>query len=128
MDYSNLFDNTKTIAVVGLSDNKERYSYQGAEYLLNKGFKIIPVNPNIKTVFGLKSYPSLLDIKEPIDVVDIFRRSEFVAPIVVAAIKIGAKTIWMQEGVSDEVAAQTARSAGITVVMNMCMMKIHKTL
>jgi len=128
MDYSNLFDNTKTIAVVGLSDNKERYSYQVAEYLLNKGFKIIPVNPNIKTVFGLKSYPSLLDIKEPIDVVDIFRRSEFVAPIVDEAIKIGAKTIWMQEGVSDEVAAQAARSAGITVVMNMCMMKAHKTL
>ena len=125
MDYPNLFRNTKTIAMVGLSDNKERYSYKVASYLMTHNFKIIPVNPNIASVFGVKSYHSLLDIKEPVDIVDIFRRSEFVASIVDEAIKIKAKTIWMQEGVEDAIAATKARAAGLTVVMNMCIMKTH---
>ena len=125
MDYPNLFRNTKTIAMVGLSDNKERYSYKVASYLMTHNFKIIPVNPNITSVFGVKSYRSLLDIKEPVDIVDIFRRSEFVASIVDEAIKIKAKTIWMQEGVEDAIAATKARAAGLTVVMNMCIMKTH---
>lgn len=127
MNYSNFFNKIKTIAVVGLSDKKNRYSYQVAEYLKNKGFKIIPVNPNIQSVFGLKSYKNLSEIKEPVDVVDIFRRSEFVAPIVDEAIKVGAKAVWMQEGVEDVSAASRARTAGLTVVMNVCMMKKHKT-
>ncbi|MCL4364244.1 CoA-binding protein [Patescibacteria group bacterium] len=126
MDYKNYFKEIKTIAVVGLSDKPERYSYQVANYLIKQGFRIIPVNPNINSVFGLKSHKSLQEVSEPIDVVDIFRRSEFVAPIVDEAIKIGAKSIWMQEGVSDEAAAAKARSAGLTVIMNMCMMKSHK--
>ncbi|MBI5127685.1 CoA-binding protein [Candidatus Roizmanbacteria bacterium] len=126
MNYSDFFKTIKTIAVVGLSDKKDRYSYQVAEYLMNQGFKIIPVNPNITSFFGLKSYASLSEIKESVDVVDIFRRSEFVAPIVDEAIKIRAKTVWMQEGVEDASAAQKARAAGLTVVMNVCMMKKHK--
>lgn len=120
------FKKIKTIAVVGLSDKPERYSYHVAKYLRKQGLKIIPVNPNINTVFGLKSFKSLKDIKEPVDVVDIFRKSEFVEPIVDEAIKIGAKTIWMQEGVINEKAAAKARAAGLTVIMNMCMMKEHK--
>lgn len=126
MNYLNFFKNTKSIAIVGLSDKPDRDSYQVAEYLLQQGFKIFPVNPNIKEVFGLKSYKSLSEIKESIDVVDIFRRSEYVAPIVDEAIKVGAKAIWMQEGVEDVNAAAKARVAGLQVIMNMCMMKSHK--
>jgi len=114
---------TKTIAIVGLSDKPERYSYQVAKFLIGKGYRIIPVNPNIESVFGIKSYKNLLDIKEKIDVVDVFRRSEFVAKIVDEAIAIGAKAIWMQEGISDLQAAQKAKEAGLAVVENMCMMK-----
>ena len=120
------FKKIKTIAIVGLSNKPERPSYKVGKYLLEKGFKIFPVNPNIKKVFRLKSYPNLVSINQSIDVVDIFRKSELVEPIIEEAIKIGAKTIWMQEGVINENAAARARSAGLTVVMNMCMMKEHK--
>lgn len=120
------FKKIKSIAIVGLSDNPERPSYEVGKYLINKGFKIFPVNPNIDNFLGIKSYKTLSEIKEKVDVVDIFRKSEFVAPIVDEAIKIGAKTIWMQEGISDEKAAVKARAASLTVVMNMCMMKEHK--
>ena len=120
------FKKIKTIAIVGLSDKPDRPSYKVGKYLLEKGFKIFPINPNIKEVFGLKSYPNLISINQLIDVVDIFRKSEFVEAIVDEAIKIGAKIIWMQEGVINENAATKARSAGLTVVMNMCMMKAHK--
>ena len=120
------FKKIKTIAIVGLSDKPDRPSYKVGKYLLGKGFEIFPVNPNIENFLEIKSYKTLSDIKEKIDVVDIFRRSEFVEPIVKEAIKIGAKTIWMQEGVINENAATRARSAGLTVVMNICMMKEHK--
>ncbi len=120
------FKKIKTIAIVGLSDKPDRPSYKVGKYLLGKGFKIFPVNPNIENFLGIKSYKTISDIKEKIDVVDIFRKSELVEPIVEEAIKIGAKTIWMQEGVINEKAAAKARSAGLTVVMNMCMMKEHK--
>ncbi len=126
------FKKIKTIAIVGLSDKPDRPSYKVGKYLLEKGFKIFSINPNIKEVFGLKSYPNLvlarrsLGVGELIDTIIIFRKSELVEPIVEEAIKIGAKTIWMQEGVINENAAIRARSAGLTVVMNMCMMKEHK--
>ena len=120
------FKKIKTIAIVGLSDKPERPSYKVGKYLMDKGFKIFPVNPNIDNFLGIKSYETLSNIKEKIDVIDIFRKSEFVEPIIEEAIKIGAKTIWMQEGVINENAATRARSAGLTVVMNMCMMKEHK--
>ncbi|MDO8741597.1 MAG: CoA-binding protein [Candidatus Roizmanbacteria bacterium] len=117
------FKKIKTIAIVGLSDEPDRPSYEVGKYLLEKGFKIFPVNPYIDNFLGIKSYKTISDIKEKIDVVDIFRKSESVEPIVDEAIKIGAKAIWMQEGIVNEKAAIKARSAGLIVVMNMCMMK-----
>lgn len=126
MDSFDFLNQSKTIAIVGLSEKPERYSNQVGKYLMDHGFKIIPVNPNVDSVFGLKSYKNLSEIKEPVDIVDIFRKSEFIEPIVNEAIKIGAKTIWMQEGVVNEKAAQIARDAGLNVIMNMCLMKAHK--
>lgn len=120
------FKNIKSIAIVGLSNNPDRPSFKVGKYLMDQVFKIFPVNPNINNFLGIKSYKTLSEIKEKIDVVDIFRKSEFVEPIVDEAIKIGAKIIWMQEGVVNETAAIKARSADLTVVMNMCMMKQHK--
>ncbi len=117
--------NSRTIAVVGLSTNPERPSYIVASYLKEHGYKIIPVNPNEKTILRRKSYPDLASIPEKVDVVDIFRRSEDVPPIVREAINIGAKTIWMQEGVINKEAAAEARKAGLKVVMNKCMRKQH---
>jgi len=126
MDFNKFYKNIKTIAIVGLSDKPDRPSFEVGKYLMEKGFKIFPVNPNINIYLGIKTYKNLSDIKEKIDVVDIFRKSEFVEQIVDEAISIGAKSIWMQEGVSNEKAALKARTAGLTVVMNMCMMKEHK--
>lgn len=118
----------KTIAVVGLSDKWHRPSNFAAKYLKDHGYKIIPVNPGQKEILGEKCYPSLLDIPEKVDVVDIFRKSEDVPPIVEDAIKIGAKVIWMQIGVINEEAAKRARAAGLEVVMNLCMKIEHARL
>jgi predicted CoA-binding protein len=126
MNYPGFFNKIKTIAIVGLSDDPSRPSFEVGKYLMDHGFKVIPVNPNIDNFLGIKSYRSLSDIKETVDVVDIFRRSEFVEPIVDEAIKIGAKTIWMQEGITNKKAADKAQTSGLTVVMDMCMMKTHK--
>src|SRR5690242_7555694 len=110
---SDLLRASHTIAVVGLSSKKFRPSHGVAEYMQSQGYRIIPVNPNEAEVLGERSYARLEDISEPIDIVDIFRRSEFVMPIVEAAIKIGAKSIWMQEGIVDDAAAKKARDAGL---------------
>jgi len=118
----------KTVAVVGLSDKPERYSYVVASYLMEHGYKIIPVNPIISEWKGLKSFASLKDVPEKIDVVDIFRRSEFVMEVVEEAIALRAKAVWMQEGVIDEKAAERAEKAKILVVMDRCMMKEHRKL
>lgn len=115
----------RTIAVVGLSNKWHRPSYFAAKYLQEHGFKIIPVNPGQKEILGEKCYPSLLEIPEPVDVVDIFRRPQDVPPIVEQAIEIGAKVVWMQLGVINEEAAQRAREAGLEVVMNRCMKIEH---
>ena len=125
-EIKNILENSKTVAVVGLSDKPYRPSQGVALYLQEQGYKINPVNPNIDEALGEKSYASLKDISEPIDVVDIFRKSEAVGPIVDEAIEVGAKAIWMQEGILNEEAAQKAREAGLNVVMNKCMMKEHK--
>jgi predicted CoA-binding protein len=114
-----------SVAVVGLSSNPERPSYIVASYLKEHGYRIIPVNPGEKAVLGEKSYPDLASIPEKIDVVDIFRRSEDVPPIVRDAIKIGAKAVWMQEGIINEEAAAAAGKAGLKVVMDRCMRKEH---
>jgi len=119
---------SKTVAVVGLSDKPGRYSYVVASYLMDNGYKIIPVNPNISEWKGLKSFASLKDVPEKIDVVDIFRRSEFVKEVVEETIAVRAKAIWMQEGVMDEKAAEKTEKAGLLVVMDRCMMKEHRKL
>lgn len=124
------FDEIKTIAVVGLSPNPARPSYQVARYLQSVGFKIIPVNPTAEEILGEKSYPDLASIPQEVkvDLVDIFRRSEEVEPIVAQAVARGVKYIWMQEGVVNEEAATLAREAGAEVVMDRCLMKEHKRL
>ena len=109
---------SKTIAVVVLSPNPERPSHYVAKYLQEQGFRVIPVNPLIDEALGEKSYPDLKSIPEPIDMVDIFRRSELVGQVVDEAIEVGARYIWMQDGISDEAAAARARAAGIPVVMD----------
>jgi predicted CoA-binding protein len=117
-----------TIAVVGLSSKKFRPSYGVAEYMQKEGYRIIPVNPNETEVLGEKSYARIEDIPEHIDIVDIFRRPEFVGPVVDSAIQIGAGAVWMQEGVVHEEGAQKARDAGLTVVMDRCILKEHMRL
>ena len=118
----------RTIAVVGLSNKRFRPSYGVTEYLQRAGYRIIPVNPQESTVLGEKSYPDLDSVPDPVDIVDIFRRSEFVPEIVEAAIRKGARAIWMQEGVVHEAAAQRARLAGLEVVMDRCILKEHRRL
>jgi predicted CoA-binding protein len=121
-------NSSRVVAIVGLSPNPHRPSYIVASYLKEKGYKIIPVNPAVKEVLGEPSYPDLASIPEPVDVVDIFRRSKEVPAIVDEAIKIGAKAVWMQEGVVNEEAASRAKEAGLLVVMGKCMRKEHKKL
>ncbi len=113
----------KTIAVVGLSGKPYRASYGVTETLQSAGYRIFPVNPNESEVLGEKCYARLEDIPEKIDIVDIFRRSEFVPEIVDAAIRVGARAVWMQEGVEDEVSAERARRAGLFVIMDNCIAK-----
>ena len=115
----------RTIAVVGLSPDPRRPSHGVARYLQRAGYHIIPVNPNIDEVLGERAYPSLRQIPQPVDVVEVFRRSEFVGPIVDDAIAIKASAIWLQDGVVDEEAAARARASGLDVVMDDCMMRRH---
>ena len=127
-DVQRILKQTKTIAVVGLSDKPDRDSYQIASYLQQQGYRVIPVNPRVNEVLGEKVYPSLRDVPDPVDVVDIFRRSEDVPPIVEDAIAIGAKVVWMQSGIVNEEAAARAEAAGLAVIMNACMRSAHRTL
>lgn len=120
-----LLKQAKTIAVVGLSANPDRPSYRVSRYLQEHGYKIIPVNPTIKEVLGEKAYPSLKDIPEKVDIVDVFRRSEDIPPIADEAIAIKAKVLWMQEGIVNEAAARKAEAAGLKVIMNRCIMVAH---
>jgi len=110
----------RKIAVVGVSDKPYRDSHIVARFMMNHGYEVFPVNPNLDSVLGVKCYPSLLEIPEKVELVDIFRRSEFVEPIVEEAIQIGARAVWMQLGVANEKAAQKALNAGLEVVMNHC--------
>ena len=116
----------KTIAVVGLSSNPARPSYGVTEYMQSAGYHIIPVNPNETDVLGEPSYARLEDAPQKIQVVDIFRRPEEVSPVVDAAIRAGAKVVWMQLGIINEAAAEKAQAAGLTVVMDACMLIEHK--
>ena len=123
-----ILETTETIASVGLSGNEEKVSRWVAVYLQSAGFRVIPVNPTADKILGEKSYPDLESIPEKIDVVQLFRPSKAVLPFVESAIKIGAKVVWMQEGIVNEVAAQRAREAGLQVVMDACMRATHQRL
>ncbi|MCB0252296.1 MAG: CoA-binding protein [Anaerolineae bacterium] len=123
-----ILSTAKTVAVVGISSRHDRPGYSVPAYLQRHGYRIIPVNPNLEEVLGERAYPDLLSIPEPVDVVEVFRRSEEVLPIVQQALKIGAKVIWMQEGIVNETAANAALAAGLDVVMDMCMRAAHRRL
>jgi uncharacterized protein len=121
-----LLDRSKTIAVVGLSNSPLRPSHGVAAYMQTHGYRIIPVNPNIKGALGEKAYPSLLEVPEKIDIVNIFRRPQFVGEVVNHAIQLKVPFIWMQEEVIHEEAAGRARKAGIFVIMDRCILKEHR--
>ncbi len=117
-----------TIAVVGLSSDPGRPSHQVAKYMQDHGYRVIPVNPNEEQILGEKCYPSLLDVPEQIDIVNVFRRSETVLPIAQEAVKAGAKALWLQMGIVNEQAAETARNGGLKVVMDRCIKVEHAKL
>jgi predicted CoA-binding protein len=127
-DFAESLRGAKTIAVVGLSGRRYRPSHGVAEYLQRAGYRVIPVNPLETEVLGEKSYPNLSSVPLPVDIVDVFRRSEYVPEIVEEAILIGAKMVWMQEGVVHEQAARRAQAAGLKVVMDRCILKEHRRL
>ena len=123
-----LLRRARTIAVVGLSEKPDRDSHRVAAYLQSHGYQILPVNPSVTDILGERAYPDLKALPAAPDVVDIFRKPEAVPEIVEQAIAVGAKAIWMQEGVVHHAAAARARAAGLQVVMNRCMLKDHRTL
>jgi len=121
-----LLTRVKTIAVVGLSSDPMRPSFGVSQYMQRRGYRIIPVNPNESSVLGEKAYPNLSEVPEKIDLVDVFRRSEFVPEIVEETIRLRIPAVWLQEGVIDQAAAKRARDAGLTVVMDRCILKEHR--
>lgn len=118
-----LFTSVKTIAVVGVSNNKDKPAYHIAEYLQRVGYKVIPVNPGVSEVLGQKCYASLAEIPEKVDLVDVFRKSEFAAEIAQESVKIGVKALWLQDGIQSAEAEQTAKAAGIIFVQNDCIFR-----
>ena len=127
-EISDLLRTARTIAVVGLSSKEWRPSHRVSEYMQNQGYRVIPVNPQETEVLGERAYPDLESVPEKIDIVDIFRRSEYVPPIVESAIQIGARAVWLQEGVYHQAAAARATDAGLTVIMDRCILKEHRKL
>ena len=123
---ADLLQRSRTIAVVGLSCNPLRPSHGVSAYMQSHGYRIIPVNPRIQECLGERAYASLMDVREKMDIVDIFRRSEFVEEVVDQAIQLKVPALWMQEGVINEKAAERARKAGIFVVMDRCILKEHR--
>ncbi len=120
-----ILDECRAVAVVGLSSNPARPSHSVANYIQRQGYRVIPVNPNEREVLGEKSYATLAEVPERIDLVDVFRKSEEAGAVVDEAIKIGAKAVWLQEGVIDRAAARRAQDAGLLVVMDRCWLKEH---
>jgi predicted CoA-binding protein len=118
-----ILEECRTIAVVGLSSNPLRPSHGVARYMQQQGYRVIPVNPNETEVLGERAYPSLMDVPEPVDLVDVFRRPAEAGKAVDDAIRVGAKAVWLQEGVIDEAAARRALDAGLLVVMDRCWLK-----
>ncbi len=126
LDDINKIFSMQTIAVVGMSPKPERPSHYVSMYMKEQGYKIIPVNPGHNEIAGIKCYPSLQDIKEHVDVVDVFRRSEYIVPIAESAINIGAKALWLQDGVINYEAAKLAEESGLIVIMDDCILRRHK--
>jgi predicted CoA-binding protein len=124
----NLFQAARTIAVVGLSSKVHRHSYAVAEYLQREGFRILPVNPKETEVLGERAYPSLLDVPDSIDVVDVFRRAEHTPDVARQAVQVGAKTFWLQRGIVNDEARRIAEEGGLSVIMGRCMMTEHDRL
>lgn len=116
----------QTIAVVGMSPKPERPSHYVSMYMKQHGYNIIPVNPGHDEIAGIKCYPSLKEISHPVDVVDVFRRSEYIVPIAESAINIKAKALWLQDGVINHEAAELANNSGLIVVMDDCMLRRHR--
>jgi predicted CoA-binding protein len=125
-DTADILNKYRTIAVVGISPNPARPSYGVSDYMKRSGYRIIPVNPGHAEVLGEKCYRSLDDVPEPVEIVNVFRRSEYVPPVVDAAIRKGAKVVWLQEGIVNEEAAEKARAAGLDFVQNRCILKEHR--
>jgi predicted CoA-binding protein len=128
LEISRLLKSYRNIAVVGLSPKANRPSNEVAAYLIAAGYNVIPVNPGQVEILGRPCYPDLLAIPGPVEIVDIFRRSEEVGPVVDQAIAIGAKVVWMQQGIVNEAAAALARNAGLTVIMDRCVKIDHQSL
>jgi len=128
LDIKEIITRYKNIAVVGLSPDPGKPSYEVAAYLQRAGFRIIPVNPACQEILGERCYPTLADIPDEVEIVDVFRRSEFLPDIVEQAIAKGAKVVWMQEGIVNESAAARAEGAGLAVVMDHCLLKEHSRL
>ena len=126
LDNFNKIFSMQTIAVVGMSPKPERPSHYVSMYMKEQGYNIIPVNPGHNEIAGIKCYPSLSEISEPVDVVDVFRRSEFILPIAESAINIKAKALWLQDGVINHEAAELAKNSGLIVVMDDCMLRRHR--
>jgi len=124
-EIAGILTESKTVAVVGLSDNPERDSHRVAKYLKEKGYRVIPVNPGKKEILGEKCYPDLASVPEKIDVVDIFRTVDAIPGIVDEAIRVGAKTVWMQLGLAHQASAEKARAAGLKVIQGKCMKIEH---
>lgn len=123
-----LLRDSRTIAVVGLSSKAWRASHGVSKYMQSQGYRIIPVNPREREILGEAAYAKLEDVREPVDIVNVFRRSEHVPEVVENAIRIGAKAVWMQLGIVHEAAAERARAAGLTVVMDRCILVEHQRL
>jgi predicted CoA-binding protein len=123
-----ILENSKVVAIVGMSPNPERDSYRVARYLIEKGYTVVPVNPRESEILGMRSYPDLASIPFPVDIVDIFRKVEFIPPIVDEAIAVKAKVVWMQLGLAHNASAEKARDAGLMVVMSKCIKIEHASL
>jgi predicted CoA-binding protein len=124
-DIETILKTYKTIAVVGLSPKSHRASHRVSEYMKSQGYRIVPVRPGIDEVLGEKAYPSLKDIPFPVEIVDVFRRPEHVLPIAEDAVAIGAKVLWLQEGIINTEAEKLCKDAGMDVIMDRCILKDH---
>jgi predicted CoA-binding protein len=127
-ELESILRSASTIAVVGLSSNPERYSFEVASYLQDTGYRIIPVNPNETRVLGERAYPSLLEVTERVDVVDVFRRPEETPDIARQAVKIGAKVLWLQNDIVNDEASRIAEDGGLVAIMGVCIMTTHHRL